>query len=540
MKRSPGATLAALLFLAFSAAAQDAGKLEADAKKAFDAGRFKDAGDKFAQAAAAEGAAERKADLYLQSAWAHYIGGNTKSAREGLKSAFSANPQLQVIADFYSPDFSRLAQSVRAEAGGPSSLPADVEEGKRDAREMLSAGKPDDAIARLKRIESAPDPQVHRLLAEAYERLGRAGEADAARRRASDLERSAVTSSSIGAPPSTGVAGSISPVSVAPLLEAAEKALAAGDARVAETLARRAADAEPRNAQARRLVGEAALALGEDGEAEKAFTASVALDSNNAAAQFGLARVAERQKKWSTAASHYRRALDLDPRNVGAARGLGHSMEELGDAMGGRLAYGRAVEIDPANGAAHNDLGVFLFRSGETDRAIEELIEAVRLEPHLSVFHENLARMFRKKGMLKEAEREMAEAGSVAPNEGTVWATLGHLRAEMKKPEDAARAYASAFNLDPANVEAASGLGAALAEAGKLSEADEAIEKALVSSPESAVLWNDLGVVRTRRGDFPRAVQAFEKAIALDARLEAARSNLDSARQLLALERAMS
>ena len=112
---------------------------------------------------------------YLQSAWAHFISGNSKTAREGLKVAFAARPTLQVPAEFYSPDFARLAQSVgprwSARAGAP---PPDLTELKRTAREKLNDGKVEEALYDLKRAEAASDPQVHRLLAEAYERLGQA------------------------------------------------------------------------------------------------------------------------------------------------------------------------------------------------------------------------------------------------------------------------------------------------------------------------------------------------------------------------------
>src|SRR5262249_36127375 len=63
--------------------AQDTSKLEADAKKAFDSGRFKEAGDKYAKAAETAGLTpDRQADLHLQSAWSYYIAGSSKSARE--------------------------------------------------------------------------------------------------------------------------------------------------------------------------------------------------------------------------------------------------------------------------------------------------------------------------------------------------------------------------------------------------------------------------------------------------------------------------
>src|SRR5262252_878950 len=108
---------AGLLAASLAAQGQEASRLEAEAKKLFDSGRFKDAGEKYTKAAeAADVAPDRKGDLYLQSAWAYFISGNSKVAREGLKSAYAARPSLEVPAEFYSPDFAKLAQSVRAES----------------------------------------------------------------------------------------------------------------------------------------------------------------------------------------------------------------------------------------------------------------------------------------------------------------------------------------------------------------------------------------------------------------------------------------
>ncbi len=533
------------LLWAVTAAAQDSAKLEADAKHAFDAGRFKEAGERYARAAEAPGlASDKKADLYLQSAWAYYIAGNSKSAREELKAALSARPDLRVIPDFYSPDFANLAATVRAEVAG-SSVPAiDVDELKRSARAKLADGKAEDALYDLKRASASTDPEVFRLIAEADDRLGRTADADAARKRAADLEKGLVSSVAIGAAPEgagaggTGFPAPAGPASVVPLLEASERSLASGDFRAASFSARQASEADPKNAEAHRLLGEAALAGGQDVEAEREFTAAIVLESANAKSELGLAIVAEHQRKWNTAASHYRRALELNPQSVGAARGLGRSMSEIGDKSAARIAFGRAIEIDPGSAGARNDFGVFLFRSDEVDRSLEELIEAVRLDSASAAFHENLGRVFRKKGMWKEAEREFADAARLAPNETAVWVALAATRVEQKRMDEAAIAYSTALSLDPLSEEAAVGLSHALAAAGKLAEAEAALIKAIENNTKSPVLWNNLGVVRVERGSYASAAEAFQKALGLDAAFDVARSNLARAGQLGALEKA--
>lgn len=537
------ALLLAVTLCASGAAAQDADKLEAEAKRAFDSGRFKDAGDRYAKAAEAPNlTADRNADLHLQSAWSYYIAGNSKSAREQLKAALNARPDLQVIPDFYSPDFANLAAAVRIEVAGSHAPQVDLDELKRSAKAKLADGKAEEAVYDLKRASSSNDPEVFRILADAQDRLGHGAEADAARRRASDLERGLVSSTAIGASTEAGLsAGAAGPPPViVPLLESSERALASGDFRAAGSYARQASEADPKSAEAHRLAAEAALLGGQEAEAEREFTAAVVLESSNAKAELGLARVAEQQKKWNTAASHYRRALELNPSSVAAARGLGRSMSALGDKSAARIAFGRSIEIDPASAEARNDFGVFLFRSDELDRALEELIEAVRLDPSRSIYHENLGRAFRKKSMLKEAERELVETARLSPNETSAWTALGQVRAEEKKPDEAAVAFATALTLDPLSEESATGLSAVLSAAGRLPEAEAALTKAIENNTKSPALWNNLGVIRAQRGSYASAVEAFGKALALDAGFEAANSNLARAAQLAAMERAAS
>jgi tetratricopeptide (TPR) repeat protein len=542
MTRTLALFLAATLCVA-TAAAQDADKTESEAKRAFDSGRFKDAGDKYAKAAEAPNLpADRTADLHLQSAWSYYIGGNSKSAREQLKSALAARPDLQVIPDFYSPDFANLAAAVRSEVAGARVPPIDLEELKRSAKAKLADARAEDAVYDLKRASGSRDPEVFRILADAQDRLGHSAEADAARRRASDLERGLVSSTAIGAATDAGPTAGGAPQApvIAPLLESSERALAAGDFRAAGSYARQASEADPRSAEAHRLAAEAALQGGSEAEAEREFTAAVVLESGNAKAELGLGRVAEQQKKWNTAASHYRRALELNPSGVAAARGLGRSMSALGDRSAARIAFGRAIEIDPASAEARNDFGVFLFRSDELDRALEELIEAVRLDPSRSIYHENLGRAFRKKSMLKEAERELAETARLSPNETSAWTALGQIRAEGKRPDESAVAFSTALTLDPLSEESATGLSAVLSSAGRLSEAEAALTRAIENNAKSPALWNNLGVIRAQRGNYGSAVEAFGRALALDAGFEPAKTNLARATELAAMERAAS
>jgi len=537
------ATLLGLVLAASLGLAQEAAKIEAEAKRAFDSGRFKEAAEKYARVAdSSETPAERKGELYLNSAWAYYIAGNSKSSRDSLRAAYSARPDLVVVGDLYSPDFARLAQSVRAEIAGTTPLlgPAELRELKVAARRKLSEGNAEGALADLQSAATSNDPEVQVLLSEVYDKLGRTAEADTARQRAADLQKGLVTTGPIpaGAP---GAPAPIEPmVNVLPLIDAADKALAVGDLASATTHARRAADLDPRSGDAHRLLGEIALATGQEADAEREFTAAIVLESTNARAETGLARLAVRQDKWNTAASHYRRVLQLEPQNLSAAMGLGRAMEAVGDESAARLAYGRAIEIDSSSAEARNEFGVLLYRAGDFDQAIQQFSEAAKSRPQEAAYRENLGRAYRRKAMVKEAEAELTEAARLGASSASLWSAIGHLRVEQKKMDEARAAFTSALEIEPGDEEAASGLATALVEANRVEEAETVLVKAIEVTPASGVLWNDLGVVRLRRGDFGGAVEALRKALTVEKPPEPAQANLERAEQLLALDRAAS
>ena len=204
MRTAPRALLLAVCLLAGRRRSRRTRRSSrADAKKAFDSGRFKEAGDKYAKAAETPGvAADRKADLHLQSAWSYYIAGNSKSAREAAEERRStARPDLQVIPDFYSPDFANLAAAVRAEVAG-SNVPADRRRraqalGARQARRRQGRGR---ALRPEARRATPRDPEVYRIHGRGQRPPGpHRRRRRRAPQRAAELEKGLVSSAPIGA-----------------------------------------------------------------------------------------------------------------------------------------------------------------------------------------------------------------------------------------------------------------------------------------------------------------------------------------------------
>jgi Tfp pilus assembly protein PilF len=506
------AAVAMLLLSAAAAFAADTDRIVADARRAFEAGKFKDAAAKYLQAAATPDLPpDQVADLTLQSAWASYIGGDVAASREALKKAFVARPDMEVLPEFYSQDFSNLAGAVKSQtAPAPK---ADLEELKRGARERLAGGLAQDVVYDLKRVGETNDPEIHRLLADAYDKLGKNAEADAERKRA-DALASGITTSSIGAlPPSAPSAPPQSgPSDIAPLLASADEALAKKDWPAAATLAKAAQEKDPRSGAAHRVGGDAALGAGDAATAEREYIAAATLDSSDAKAQIGQGRVADLNHQPNTAAAHYRKALELDPKALSAALALGEALNDAGDKSAARQAFGRATEIAPADAAVRDRFAVFLAAENEPTAAIEQGTEAIKAAPDVASYHAHLGRAYAAAKMPNEAEREFREAVRLDEKDEASWVALGGvLRGAGKNPE-AAEAYGHALALAPRNQTAILGRATALADTGKWEDAEQLLKGAAADSPDSPAIAHDLGVVEFRLGHWDAAVEAFQKA----------------------------
>jgi len=510
MKRSIALLLLAV-GIAAAAAGADTDKTVEDARRAFEAGRFKEAAAKYLQAAATpELPPDRVADLSLQAAWAAYIGGDVNGSKDALKKAFTARPEMEVLPEFYSEDFARLAGTVKSQT--VAAPKADLGELKRSARERLAGGLAADVLYDLKRVGDSRDPEIHRLLAEAYEKLGKTAEADAERKRA-DAISSGITESSIGAlPPAATAAPAVAgPSDVAPIMASAEEALGKQDWAGAAALARSAQDRDPRSGAPHRIAGDAALGAGDAATAEREYIAASTLDPSDAKAQLGLGRVADLAHQPNTAAAHYRKALELNPKALAAALALGEALSQAGDKSAARQAFGRATEIAPADGAVRDRFGVFLAQNGEVPAAIEQEMEAVKADPSVPAYHAHLGQDYAAANMPKEAERELREAVRLDEKDEPSWSALGNVLFAAKNPE-AADAFARAIALAPHDEPALSGRAGALAESGKWADAESFLKQATTDNPSVAALFHDLGVVEYRLGHYDAAAAAFQRA----------------------------
>src|SRR5450830_1927932 len=154
--------------------------LEKEARKAVNAGQFRKAALKFESSASAASDPQRRSRMLVQAAWAHVNDGKKSDAQDALRRALTGSPDLEIVADFFSPEFVKLAGEVRAAALATMPPPAaDFNEMKRVAKEKLADGHTEDVIHDL--LYNVPreklDAEAIDLLAQAYEKQGKFTEA---------------------------------------------------------------------------------------------------------------------------------------------------------------------------------------------------------------------------------------------------------------------------------------------------------------------------------------------------------------------------
>jgi tetratricopeptide (TPR) repeat protein len=552
------AAIGVALMVARAGAQEASDSYEREAKKEFNQGRFSQAAVKFGLAAEASTDGPRRARMRLQEAWSDFNAKSPREARDALRSAFGLNPDLEVIPDFFSPDFMKLVEEVRLAARAAAPAPrVDVAETLRMSRERLKDGQVDEVIHDL--TYNVPPDKLGRegseLLAAALERKGRF--TDAARvRAAAGLEAPpvvpsatpplpATTASATGPPaalpvPTTLPSSSTLPPAAPPAgrpgaapvdyLALGRQALLRGDTINAMAAANRQLELDPNSSEAYRLLAEVNLQRGEKSMAEALFKQSLKYNERNEATLLLLYDYYAAAKDWKNALDALRRATEVNPANRDRMVALGRSFRSAGDLGRAAQVFASAVEALPDDASLLTEYGAILRAAGKVDAALEPLMKAAAVAPNREIVRANLAAVLRERNQFREAEREYREALRCDPDYVPALVGLGTILLQRQSPAEALVPLTKAARLDPKNDEAAWALVRAERLAGQTSEAAETLKRAVeLDTPE---LWNEAGVLAAESGRLDEAVRDFDRAVAKAPDVPVYRTNRDRAASL--------
>jgi tetratricopeptide (TPR) repeat protein len=225
---------------------------------------------------------------------------------------------------------------------------------------------------------------------------------------------------------------------------AALAARAQGDGRVALDRYRRAAELEPRRAEA---------AFGAAGAAIAIYPATAASEVGALKARFpdpspawaDIGGLLERAALWELAAEAYELALRAAPSALLWLR-FGVCRQSLGRRSEAASAYRNALQLDPASAEAWFKLGLAMQDGKRADLAIAAYRRALALRPDLAEAEANLGVALQEQGELHAAKQaygrainlmpsafgRVAQALSTAPK-GELWLELSRLRAHLSE-----------------------------------------------------------------------------------------------------------
>lgn len=360
--------------------------------------------------------------------------------------------------------------ALQAVEAGPEGLPA-------LARAQARAGDPAAGATAAEAVRAAPDSAAAQIASgEAFLAQGLAQEAEAAYRRASEIE----------------------PGTASALVGLARALAAQGRAAEALETARAATLADAHSAEALTAVGVAALAADpKDASSEAAVAVQQArfMEPKNAFVQLQVGRVFQSRRQPELAADAYQQAAALDPAwaaprvallslrlQAGDADGtlaglrelpeemratgdaallLGRVLLRTGDAAGAMEALDRAVAALPGVAEAHAAHGDAAEAVGDATLAAEAYGRAVESAPGNLDYRARHAALLVRDGRPEEALPEVLEVVD-RPEGRTPEAliALGSVYRSFEPPrvEEAVAAYEEALKLDPGNGEAALGV----------------------------------------------------------------------------------
>lgn len=505
--------LAALFLLAASARAQEGSEsLEKEARKAVNAGQFRKAALKFESAASAAGDPQRRSRMLVQAGWAHFNDGKKSDAQDALRRAFTGSPDLEIVADFFSPEFVKLAADVRREAVVAVPPPAaDIGELKRVAKEKLADGNTEDVIHDL--LYNVPreklDAEAIDLLAQAYERQGKFTEAAKVRASGPDAPKAPPTTPTGPRPPAVP---SQTLVPTTDYLALGRAALSRGDALNAQSAANRVLEIDPQSSDAYRLLGNAYALRGERAIAKANLEQSLLKNEKNEGTLLDLYELSMGDKNWDGALDALRRATEVNPENGAKLLALGRKARADGDLVHARQVFATAAVASPRDVSVLTEYASLLLQAKDLDAALEPLMKAAAVEPDREIVRANLASTLRRKGLWKDAEKEYREAIRADPDYAPALRGLGTLLLERGQAEQAIEPLKKAVLRDPTNAESAWALARAQRQTGALKDAAESLSAS--AALDKAPLDDEAGTVAYERGRYEEAVGFFDRALA--------------------------
>lgn len=269
-----------------------------------------------------------------------------------------------------------------------------------------------------------------------------------------------------------------------PTIVAALDALAAGDARRAETVSRGRLEQEPHSIEHLRLLGRALIMQSRLAEAEQVVRRALSLRPQFAPLHEDLGGLQAIQRRPEEAVESFQTAIRLDPALPLARKKLGQVLAALGRGTEADATLEQWLEQDP--GRLQVALALDHLRADRKDEAIATLRRALRENPdNVDALHTLAQAYWGNDERVSDIEALLRRATELAPALAPAWILLGLLLHQSDRSEEAIACYLRAAEITPDDPSVWSGLGADYAQIGDMEKATAAYGRSVELQPGS-------------------------------------------------------
>ena len=277
------------------------------------------------------------------------------------------------------------------------------------------------------------------------------------------------------------------------------------------------------------------LAAGKRDQAVRVLRDLIKANPRDADARLLLGSVLAEAGERAESIAQLQEAVRLLPQSAEAHHALGEALNNFGEKVPARAEFEKAVRLDPGFGQAQADLGAALFQAGEFRPAGEHLDRAIRIMGNSadSAYPRYLrAKVYTEENDPSKAAAELKEAVSLRPDFAEAWSDLGQSRKALSDDEGAFAAFERAVALAPDDAVAQTRLGSEYRNRGKAHEAVQHFQQAVKLDPENQTALYGLQLALREDGQIEQAREARQKLAELLRRRDKASENALKAVQL--------
>lgn len=265
-------------------------------------------------------------------------------------------------------------------------------------------------------------------------------------------------------------------------ISAALDALAAGDARRAESVSRARLEQDPSSVEHLRLLARALTMQSRFEDAEQILRRALALRPEAASLHEDLGEIQAMQRRFEEAVASFQTAIRLDPKLQLARKKLGQALAALGRADEADAALEAWFGQDP--GRMQVAVALEHLSAGRKDEAIATLRKALREDPdNVDALHTLAQAYWGDEERVSDIEALLRRATELAPGLAPAWIMLGLLLHQTERSEEAIAAYQHAAGIEPDNPEVWSGLAADYAQIGDMERSAAAYGRSVALQP---------------------------------------------------------